>query len=82
MAEFETIQQMFAQNGAIAQYRNYPDVNFKNWETAYYGNNYASLQKIKTKYDADNNIRSLQSIKLWACPKPFPSTLKNQRCQT
>jgi hypothetical protein len=64
MAEFETIQQMFAQNGAIAQYRNYPDVNFKNWETAYYGNNYASLQKIKTKYDADNNIRSLQSIKL------------------
>ena len=64
MDEFETIQQLFAKNGVQAQYRNYPDVNFKNWESAYYGNNYENLQKIKSKYDSNNNIRSLQSIKV------------------
>lgn len=62
--EFETIQQMFAKNGTSAQYRNYPDANFKNWERAYYGDNFGALQKIKSRYDANNNICSLQSVRI------------------
>ena len=60
---FEDIQQTFTQHGITAHYRNYPDINFKNWETAYYGKNYPRLQQIKRKYDPDNVIRHEQSVK-------------------
>jgi len=54
---------IFNKNGVHTQYRNYADVNFKDWEHLYYGKNYAKLQLIKNKYDPDNIIRSEQSIK-------------------
>jgi hypothetical protein len=59
---FEEVQQVFRSNGIKAQYRNYPDIELKDWETAYYGGNYKRLQKIKAKYDPDNNIRHEQSV--------------------
>jgi hypothetical protein len=59
---FEEVEQIFYANGVKQQYRNYPDVNFKNWQNAYYGENYARLQKVKSKYDPDNLFRYEQSI--------------------
>jgi hypothetical protein len=59
---FEEVQQIFYANGIKQQYRNYPDVNFKNWQNAYYGENYARLQKVKSKYDPGNVFRYDQSI--------------------
>jgi FAD/FMN-containing dehydrogenase len=60
---FETVQSIFSDNGILTQYRNYPDLNFKNWNALYYGSNYAKLQQIKNKYDPGNVIRHEQSIK-------------------
>jgi hypothetical protein len=59
---FEEVQQIFYSNGIKQQYRNYPDINLKNWESAYYGENYHRLQKIKSKYDPQNIFRYEQSI--------------------
>ncbi len=61
--KFQVVQDIFSANGITSQYRNYPDVNFRNWDKLYYGNNYARLQKIKSKYDPGNVIRHEQSIK-------------------
>jgi len=33
---------------------NFPDNNLANWQTAYYGDNYAKLQAIKSKYDPND----------------------------
>ena len=60
---FQEIQEVFKNGGISAHYRNYPDINFNNWEVAYYGKNYSRLQDIKRKYDPDNVIRHPQSIK-------------------
>ncbi len=66
LKEFEDIQNLFFENGNRAQYRNYPSIGFKEWETSYYGENYERLQYIKQKYDRDNTFRHPQSIR----PKP------------
>ena len=63
MEKFETVQNLFNNNGIKTQYRNYPDINFNNWESLYYGDNYAKLQQVKNKYDPNNIIRHEQSIK-------------------
>lgn len=64
VATFAEIQNHFYDHGIRTQYRNYPDLNFKDWETAYFGEeNYPKLQKIKQRYDPENNIRHPQSIK-------------------
>jgi len=59
---FATIQNIFAQNGIDAQYRNYPDINLKNWQHLYYGHNYERLQQVKKTYDPDNIIQHEQSV--------------------
>ncbi|MEP7254255.1 MAG: FAD-binding oxidoreductase [Ferruginibacter sp.] len=64
MEKFAAIQSLFFANGITAQYRNYPDINFSNWQTAYYGNNYNRLQQVKKKYDPQNIINHPQSIQL------------------
>jgi FAD/FMN-containing dehydrogenase len=64
LEKFEVVQKIFAANGISAQYRNYPDVNFTNWQQSYYGNNYARLQQVKLKYDPNNAISHPQSITL------------------
>jgi len=63
LEKFQQVQMMFIENGINTQYRNYPDINFKNWADMYYGVNYLKLQQIKSKYDPDNIIRHEQSIK-------------------
>ena len=63
MEKFQVVQDLFLNNGINTQYRNYPDVKFKNWESMYYGNNYHRLQTVKNKYDPHNMIRHEQSVK-------------------
>ena len=65
LEKFQQVQTLFIENGIKTQYRNYPDINFKNWEDMYYGVNYLKLKQIKNKYDPDNLIRHEQSIKNW-----------------
>jgi FAD/FMN-containing dehydrogenase len=62
LKRFEEVQNIFTTNGIHTQYRNYPDINFKNWDSLYYGSNYARLQQVKNKYDPGNLIRHEQSI--------------------
>ena len=64
VTNFEQVQQVLARHGITAQYRNYPDLNFKNWGEQYYGANYARLQEFKLKYDPENRVRHEQSVKL------------------
>lgn len=59
---FREIQELFWMNGVRAQYVNYCSLDFKDWEQAYYGNNYARLQAVKKKYDPGNVIRHPQSL--------------------
>lgn len=64
ISKFDEIQDLFYLNGIRRQYRNYPNLKFKGWENAYWGEqNYAELQKIKYKYDPSNRIHHPQSIK-------------------
>ncbi|MFV0305519.1 MAG: FAD-binding protein [Moheibacter sp.] len=63
LSGFEEIQTIFHEAGISTQYRNYPDINFQNWETAYYGSNYKRLQKIKTELDPDDLFHYAQSIR-------------------
>ena len=63
LQKFQDVQNIFIQHGIHAQYRNYPDINFKNWDSLYYGNNYKRLQQVKNKYDPGNLIRHEQSVK-------------------
>ena len=58
------IQGMLTAGGIKAHYRNYPDVEIKAWETAYYGDNYPRLQALKRQFDPDNRIRHPQSVRL------------------
>lgn len=60
---FEEVQKILYDSGIKNQYINYPDVNFENWESAYFGENYHRLQKIKNKYDPGNCFRYEQSVK-------------------
>lgn len=61
---FQEIQTIFTNNGIDRHYRNYPDIDFENWEYAYYRDNYAKLQSIKKKYDPNNVIWHDQSVKV------------------
>lgn len=61
---FESIQDLVYENGIKTQYANYPDLHFKNWEQAYYGENYKFLQTIKKKWDPENFFRHEQSIQV------------------
>ncbi len=63
VAAFENIQTLFRDSGIQAHYRNYPDINFKDWETQYYGSNYKRLQEVKRKYDKDDLFHYPQSIR-------------------
>ena len=62
LEKFQQVQNLFIDNGIKTQYRNYPDIKFKNWEEMYYGINYGKLQAVKNRYDPDNLVRHEQSI--------------------
>lgn len=63
VAAFETIQTLFRESGIKAHYRNYPDINFKDWERSYYGDHYKRLQQVKSKYDAHELFQYPQSVR-------------------
>jgi len=63
LERFREIQGLLKAGGVNAHYRNYPDLDFKDWETSYFAENYTRLQDVKRKYDPDNVIRHEQSIK-------------------
>jgi UDP-N-acetylenolpyruvoylglucosamine reductase len=63
LTAFENIQKLFAAKGVSAQYRNYPDINFKNWESLYYGKSLNRLQSIKNKYDLNGIFGGVQTLK-------------------
>ena len=63
LEKFQQVQMMFIDKGIKTQYRNYPDIKFKDWEEMYYGVSHLRLQQIKNKYDPENIIRHEQSIK-------------------
>ncbi|MBO6211885.1 FAD-binding oxidoreductase [Algoriella sp.] len=60
---FEEIQQLLRDLGNIKQYRNYPDINFPEANSAYFGTNLARLQQLKKKYDPQNIFDYPQVIK-------------------
>ncbi len=62
MTRFQEVQQQFTENNITAQYRNYPDVNFKNSLQLYYGTNLERLKAVKKMYDPNNVIQHEQSI--------------------
>lgn len=43
-------------------YVNYCDRDLKNWQTAYYGNNWQKLKQVKQKYDPGNFFQFEQSV--------------------
>ena len=43
-------------------YVNTPDLSIKNWQVAYYGDNFQRLTRVKAKYDPDNIFNFPQSI--------------------
>ncbi|MES2675676.1 MAG: FAD-binding oxidoreductase [Pseudomonadota bacterium] len=59
----QEILKIFSSNGIKSQYINYCSLEFKDWQTAYYGKNYARLQEVKSRYDPNNVINHPQSIK-------------------
>ena len=61
---FEEVQSIFSNNHIQTQYRNYPDINFKDWQHAYYGENYSRLQQIKKHFDPNNVFGYEQGIQL------------------
>jgi hypothetical protein len=59
---FEAIQKVFANAGISNHYRNYPDINFKNWQQSYYGKNIDKLKAAKQKYDPNNLFSGTQIL--------------------
>jgi hypothetical protein len=60
--QFEKIQKVVKNAGVTEQYRNYPDINFDNPMTSYYGKNLKRLQAVKKSFDPDHIFRHPQSI--------------------
>lgn len=63
LEKFEQVQAIFRGEGISAQYRNYPDIRLPGWETAYYGEHYPKLQRLKSTLDPQNLFRFAQSIR-------------------
>lgn len=63
MDSMQTIQQSLEKNGIRKHYVNYPDINIKNYEDAYYGVSSERLKKLKKKLDPENRFTHAQVIK-------------------
>ena len=63
MNSMEKIQATLHSNDITQHYVNYPDLNIKNYEVAYYGDSYRRLQKVKQKFDPDNRFNYSQGIR-------------------
>ncbi len=62
LKSFQEVQMMINPKGDMPQYRNYPDIRFKNAPQVYYGGSYPFLQKMKSRHDPGNIFRYEQSI--------------------
>lgn len=60
--QFALVQQEFASAGVSSHYRNYPDIQFKEWPRAYYGKNLQRLLAVKKKYDPTNILNGQQVL--------------------
>ncbi len=60
----QEILELMDMRGSFRQYVNYCSLEFRDWDTAYYRDNYLRLQKVKKKYDKDNFICHPQSVKI------------------
>ncbi len=56
------IQDTLYESGIRQHYVNYPDINIRNYEQAYYGESYARLQKLKREVDPENRFTYPQGI--------------------
>lgn len=63
MNSMEEIQTVLLKNGITKHYVNYPDLNINDYETAYFGELYPRLQKLKTQLDPQDRFKYAQSIK-------------------
>ncbi len=64
-ANIEWVNDFYAQMRPYASgqaYQNYIDSGLKSWRSAYYGDNWKRLQKIKRAYDPDNVLAFAQGI--------------------
>ncbi len=57
------VQSVLSEGGVSRHYRNYPDLDLPNWESAYYGDSYPRPQQVKKRFDPSNLFRHLQSIR-------------------
>lgn len=64
LSTFDEIQEVIYNAGVRKQYRNYPNIRFKDWESSYYGDNYMQLQALKRQYDPDDLFTHAQTVKL------------------
>ncbi|WP_020412871.1 FAD-binding oxidoreductase [Microbulbifer variabilis] len=56
------LQELLHKSGITKHYVNYPDINIKNYENAYYGDSYDRLQRLKSILDPGNRFNYPQSI--------------------
>jgi FAD binding domain/Berberine and berberine like len=64
-ASIARIRDHIAHAGIDRHYANYPDLAFKDWPTAYFGQqNYERLQILKKRYDPEDRVRHPQSVRL------------------
>jgi hypothetical protein len=62
LTQFEKIQEEFAKANINVQYRNYPDINFSNWQQQYYGQNLSQLQALKKQLDPNALFAGMQTL--------------------
>lgn len=60
---FRKVQETLREAGVVHHYRNYPDLEFENWEAAYYGASYPRLQELKARYDPGDLFQHPQSVR-------------------
>ncbi|MEE9312304.1 MAG: FAD-binding oxidoreductase [Planctomycetota bacterium] len=63
LSGFQHVQKLLSKAGVSRHYRNYPDINFKNWESDYYGDNYSRLQAVKQRTDPNGRFTYAQGIR-------------------
>lgn len=63
MNSMKHIQATLERNGIDQHYLNYPDLNIEHYETAYYGQAYSRLQKLKHQLDPKNRFDYSQGVK-------------------
>jgi FAD/FMN-containing dehydrogenase len=63
LTAFRKVQSSLREAGVIHHYRNYPDLDFEDWEVAYYGASYPRLQELKARYDPEDLFHHPQSVR-------------------